>query len=104
MKRHAFTLKLKPGCAAEYRRRHDAIWPELIQETRESGVCDFSIFLEESTHTLFLYQVLKKEPSVAERAPSEVALRWRDYMADLIEVHADNAPKAGCLTEVFYMK
>ena len=29
MKREAFKMYLKPGCEAEYEKRHAAIWPEL---------------------------------------------------------------------------
>jgi L-rhamnose mutarotase len=49
MKRHAFKMKLKPGMAAEYQRRHDEIWPELARELRAAGVSDYSIFFDEET-------------------------------------------------------
>ena len=29
MERVAFKMKLKPGVVAEYKKRHDEIWPEL---------------------------------------------------------------------------
>ena len=28
--KYAFKMKLNPGMAAEYKRRHDLIWPELV--------------------------------------------------------------------------
>ncbi len=43
MIRHAFTMRLKPGCADEYKRRHDAIWPELAEALGKAGVSDYSI-------------------------------------------------------------
>ena len=36
----AFRMQLKPGMVAEYRRRHDEIWPELAQALREAGIYD----------------------------------------------------------------
>ncbi|MEN9895048.1 MAG: hypothetical protein RIR97_900, partial [Pseudomonadota bacterium] len=30
MERYAFKMFLNPGMEAEYKRRHDAIWPELV--------------------------------------------------------------------------
>ncbi|MEO6039555.1 MAG: L-rhamnose mutarotase, partial [Saprospiraceae bacterium] len=45
MPRIAFKMKLQPGKAAEYRRRHDALWPELADLLRETGIRDYSIFL-----------------------------------------------------------
>jgi L-rhamnose mutarotase len=40
--RHAFRMKLNPGTEAEYKRRHDKIWPELVDLLREAGVSDYS--------------------------------------------------------------
>jgi arylsulfatase len=43
----AAKLKLKPGMGEEYKKRHDAIWPELSKAIRDAGISDFSIFLDE---------------------------------------------------------
>ena len=40
MKRNAFKMKLKPGTVAEYKKRHDEIWPELSAELRAAGISD----------------------------------------------------------------
>ena len=55
MKRHAFTMRLKPGTVAEYKRRHDEIWPELAAAIRAAGISDYSIFLDEATLTFTLF-------------------------------------------------
>ena len=49
----AFKMRLNPGMKAEYKKRHDAIWPELVALLREAGVSDYSIHLDEATGTLF---------------------------------------------------
>ena len=54
---HAFKMQLKPGVTEEYRRRHDEIWPELSALLTESGIYDYSIFLD--GQTLSLFAVLK---------------------------------------------
>ncbi len=51
--RYAFRMQLHPGMEAEYRRRHDEIWPELVGLLHEAGVSDYSIWLDEQTHILF---------------------------------------------------
>ena len=51
MTRHAFKMRLKPGNVAEYKKRHDEIWPELSRELRAAGISDYSIFLDEETLT-----------------------------------------------------
>ena len=58
MTRNAFKMKLKPGNVAEYKKRHDEIWPELAQEIRAAGISDYSIFFDEETLTLFAVQKL----------------------------------------------
>lgn len=103
MKRHAFTMKLKPGCVGEYKRRHDEIWPELAQVLRDAGVSDYSIFLDEASLTLFAVQKLSDNNSAALLPNHPVVRKWWDSMAPLMEVHPDNAPKCGALTEVFYL-
>ena len=45
--RNAFKMKIKSGCKAEYKRRHDEIWPELTDVLKKSGISDYSIFLED---------------------------------------------------------
>jgi L-rhamnose mutarotase len=73
MKRHAFKMKLKPGIAAEYKKRHDEIWPEL----RAAGVSDYSIFFDEATNILFAVQKLadKKLIHYGEAHMHETTLR-----------------------------
>ncbi|MFM8489725.1 MAG: L-rhamnose mutarotase, partial [Bacteroidota bacterium] len=51
--RIAFKMKLHAGCEEEYRRRHDEIWPELSELLGETGISDYSIFLDSETNALF---------------------------------------------------
>ena len=37
MQRHAFKMFLNPGMKAEYRKRHDEIWPELVKLLEDAG-------------------------------------------------------------------
>ncbi len=45
MERVGFTMRLLPGQEAEYRRRHAAVWPEMLDALRAAGARDYSIFL-----------------------------------------------------------
>jgi L-rhamnose mutarotase len=51
--RYAFKMFLNPGCAAEHRRRHDVIWPELVRLLTEAGVANYSIHFDQETSNLF---------------------------------------------------
>jgi L-rhamnose mutarotase len=103
MKRKAFKMKLKPGVIAEYKKRHDEIWPELQKELRAAGISDYSIFFDEETLTLFATQKLSDKSSVFKLPHLPVMQKWWDYMAPLMEVHADNSPVSTPLTEVFHL-
>ena len=103
MKRHAFKMKLKPGCESEYRRRHDEIWPELADAIRKSGISDYSIFLDDETLTLFAVQKMEGPDSGMDLPNHPVVRKWWSYMADLMEVYPDNSPVCNPLKEVFYL-
>jgi L-rhamnose mutarotase len=102
MKRNAFKMKLKPGFEAEYQKRHDEIWPELSALLTESGVSDYSIFLDEETLSLFAVQKLA-DGHTADLLPSHPIVRkWWDHMAEIMEVNPDNSPVCIPLKEVFH--
>lgn len=103
MQQIAFKMQLKPGHAAEYQRRHDAIWPELASLLQESGVRDYSIFLDEDTGALFA--VLRRmEGHTMEALPQHpVMRRWWAHMADLMETQADASPVAVPLSPMFHL-
>lgn len=104
IKRFAFKMYLKPGLKAEYKKRHADIWPELAQMIRNSGVYDYSIFLDEDTNTLFGVQKQKGANSSQDMGDNPIVQKWWDYMADIMEVNADNSPVTLPLEEVFYME
>ena len=103
MKRVAFKMQLKPGFEAEYRRRHDEIWPELVKTLREAGISDYSIFLDPETLILFGTQKLAPSSS-SDKLPGKAIMRkWWDYMKDLMETNSDGSPAAKNLVEVFHL-
>ena len=104
MERFAFKMKLKPGCKAEYRKRHDEIWPELSELIRSTGVCDYSIFLDEETNILFGVQKVSGEGSSQDLGNNPIVMKWWKHMADIMETNPDNSPVTIPLEEVFYME
>lgn len=104
MNRIAFKMKLFNGCEDEYKKRHDAIWPELKTLLKETGVEDYSIFLDKETNILF--GVLKvKDPLKLNELPNHpVMKKWWGYMKDIMESNEDNSPVSVPLKEVFYLK
>ena len=103
MTRRAFKMKLKPGAAAEYKKRHDEIWPALQQELHLAGISDYSIFLDEETLTLFAVQKLSNENTAAELPQAPIVQKWWKHMASLMETNPDNSPVVKDLHEVFHL-
>ncbi|MCA9740277.1 MAG: L-rhamnose mutarotase [Deferribacteres bacterium] len=104
MKRVAFKMKLKPGCIDEYKKRHDAIWPELKQLLANAGIQDYSIFFDEDSHTLFAVQNVVGDAGSQDLGKTEIVQKWWAYMADIMETNPDNSPISIPLKEVFYLK
>lgn len=102
MQKVAFKMKLKPGMKAEYKKRHEAIWPELVALLKDSGISDYSIFLDEESDTLFAVQRLTGNSS-QELGKTAIVQRWWRYMADIMETNADFSPVSTPLTNVFHL-
>lgn len=98
----AFAMKMKPGYAAEYKKRHDEIWPELSQLLKDNGISDYSIFLEEATNTLFAVQQ-QSGSSSQDLGTTAIVQKWWAYMADIMETNLDNSPVSIPLQQVFHM-
>ncbi|MEM6843084.1 MAG: L-rhamnose mutarotase [Bacteroidota bacterium] len=104
MKRVAFKMQLLPEYAEEYQKRHDAIWPELVDLLHQSGISDYHIFHDPDTHELFATYALADDQKVDQLDQEDVMKKWWAYMKDIMETHEDNSPKSKPLEEVFFMK
>jgi L-rhamnose mutarotase len=103
MQRVAFKMKLYPGFQDEYRRRHDALWPELQQLLEKAGIRDYSIFLDPATDELF-GTLRIADPIMLDQLPQHpVMKKWWAYMQDIMESNPDHSPVSIPLKEVFYL-
>ena len=101
--RIASKLKLLIGFEDVYKKRHDEIWPELKVLLKETGITDYSIFLDEQTNDLFAYFAIEDEEKLNELPVKEVMKKWWDYMKDIMETNEDNSPVSIPLKEVFFL-
>jgi L-rhamnose mutarotase len=104
MERVGFTMRLLPGQEAEYRRRHAAVWPEMLDALRAAGAKNYSILL--NGDELFAYlEVDDFDAFRASMAATEVNDRWQAEMALLIDPLTD--PATGFhkrLEEIFHLE
>jgi len=96
-------MKLFPGNREEYSRRHNAIWPELRALLSETGVRNYTIFLDEETNTLFAVQNQEGETSSQDLGTNPIVQKWWKYMANIMETNPDNSPVSIALEELFHM-
>lgn len=103
METFAFKMQLNPGCRAEYIKRHDEIWPELVDLLKDAGISDYSIHLD--TYTNILFGVLKRDAghTMDELPNHPVMQRWWAHMADIMQTHPNNEPVSTPLESVFHM-
>ena len=102
MRRICFTLQVKPDRLAEYRRRHETVWPEMRAALRAAGWHDYSLFLR--ADGLLVGYLLADDFAAAQAAmdATEVNARWQAEMAGFF---ADGRPDhhMHVLDEVFHL-
>jgi L-rhamnose mutarotase len=97
-------MSVFPGSEAEYRRRHQPIWPELEAVLKAQGVRNYSIFLHPETRQLFAYAEVEDEERWQAIAQTEVCRCWWAHMRELMPANPDNSPVALGLEEVFHIE
>lgn len=102
--RKAFKMRLYPGRAEEYKRRHDDLWPEMKEMIQAHGGGNYSIFLDRETDVLYGYIELKDPVLWDKSAKTEICRKWWAYMADIMETNADDSPVSQDLTEMFHLE
>ncbi|MFP5343324.1 MAG: L-rhamnose mutarotase [Candidatus Limnocylindria bacterium] len=93
MERACFYLRIFPGTEAEYDRRHAEIWPELVEEIRESGLRNFSGF-RRGTDVWYYTEVApgtSVEEAFAVHGPKPANQRWNHYFRDVIAQITDDS-------------
>ena len=104
MERYAWKAHVLEGQIEEYKRRHDAIWPEMVEVLRAAGIRNYTIW--NVGDELFGYYECEKGADYAARvqAESPVVDRWNAYMKDVMVMEMD--PRTGAqprLEQVFFL-
>lgn len=85
---------------AEYRRRHDEIWPEMTAMLNEAGIHNYTIW--NIGDELFAYMEcdIDYDESMRIQTESDVAKRWAKHMEGILVTEPDGSVTA--LEQVFY--
>ena len=89
MERFAWKGRIKPGMQAEYKRRHDEIWPEMVELLKKAGIKNYTIW--NVGDELFGYYECEKGRDFAAKtqAESPIVDKWNEYMKDVMEMPLD---------------
>ena len=105
MKRICFVLEVKPDRLEEYKRRHRAVWPEMLNALRETGWTNYSLFLREDGLLVGYLETEDFEGARAGMASREVNDRWQSEMKDFFLQPQGLTPDRAMrpLEEVFHL-
>lgn len=89
MDRYAWKAMLKPGMKEEYKRRHDAIWPEMVALLKAAGIRNYTIW--NVGDELFGYYECEKglDYAASVQAQSPIVDKWNQYMEDVMTMPLD---------------
>lgn len=82
MQRVCFVLQVKSDRIEEYKRRHRAVWPEMLAALRHTGWTNYSLFLRPDGLLIGYLETQDFDRARAEMARLEVNKRWQSQMAD----------------------
>jgi L-rhamnose mutarotase len=85
MKRVCFLLKVRAGKMDEYRRRHQQVWPEMLDALRATGWSNYSLFLRPDGLLIGYLETPDFERARTAMQEHSVNARWQAEMAPFFE-------------------
>ena len=85
----AWVLEVRPGYEDEYKKRHEEIWPEMVDMLRNAGVRNYSIFRHGLTHFDY-FGTDDLEQTTAVINASDANRRWGEYMTPIMKIKIDS--------------
>ena len=105
-RRYCFVLRVRPDGMEEYRRRHAAVWPEMLQALADTGWRNYSLFLSDDGLLVGYVEADDLQASLAAMARTEVNARWQAEMAPFFMDLDRRGPDEGfvLLQEIFNLE
>ena len=104
--RVCFQLQVKPGRVEEYRDRHRAVWPGMLEALVEAGWRNYSLFLRTDGMLIGYFETASLEQALQRMGATQVNARWQAEMAEFFEDLGDARPDTGFLRleEIFNLE
>jgi len=103
MERILFTMEIFPGTEEEYKRRHDEIWPELVQALRDSGVANYTLFRRGTEIIAYAECTPDAATAFGSVGATDVDQRWSRWFQDVISRKVDAGGNLLRVEEVWHM-
>jgi L-rhamnose mutarotase len=103
MERLCFTFEIHAGKEAEYQKRHDEIWPELVEAIRDAGLRNYSLFRRDQQVVGYVECDPDVATAFARLGPSEANVRWAAWFEDVIVELVDENGDLFTLAEVWHL-
>ena len=94
MEKYAWKGMIKEGALDEYIKRHDEIWPEMVEVLKAAGIKNYTIW--NVGCEMFGYYECEKgvEYAAKVQAESPVVAKWNEYMKDILILEMDTVTGA----------
>jgi len=104
--RVCFQLQVKAGRIAEYRERHKAVWPEMLQALSATGWRNYSLFLAPDGMLIGYLETDDFQAALRGMEETDVNARWQAEMGEFFEDLEGRRPDEGLLVldEVFHLE
>jgi len=105
MERVCFVGRVRAEGLAEYRERHEAVWPELLAELREAGWGNYSLFLTQDGLLIGYLENDDYQAALDRMAQTEINERWQAEMAPFFAELNGRPPDQGFqrIGEIFHL-
>ena len=106
MQRVCFQLQVKPDRMAEYRERHGAVWPEMLEALLATGWRNYSLFLSPTGMLIGYLETDDFEAALRGMEETDVNARWQAEMGEFFQDLEGRRPDEGLLVldEVFHLE
>jgi L-rhamnose mutarotase len=106
MKRVAFLLKVKEDKIDEYKKHHEAVWPEMLAALGRTGWRNYSLFMRPDGLLFGYFETPESfQAALAGMAQEDINAKWQEFMVPYFEglggAHADQSMVE--LQEVFHL-
>jgi L-rhamnose mutarotase len=85
MERICFSFEIYPGTEDEYKKRHDEIWPELVQALKDSGQSNYTLFRRGTTVIGYVECEPDADTALNQVAATDVNARWSESLQEVIK-------------------